>query len=265
LPKVKVSKKGEKYLTSLIDFAVDEKRGVEAYPGNPDEVLGVDDRVRLSEVEVLVRKRILNGHMLAGVTIQDPASTFIDHDVVIEQDVTILAGTHLEGATRVATGSAIGPDSVLRDAIIGKACKVQSSFIEQSQIGDRVSVGPFAHIRGGARLGDDVHLGNYAEVKNSNIGSGVKMHHFSYLGDADVGENTNIAAGSITCNWDGVNKHRTTIGRDVFIGCDTLLVAPVTVGSEAMTAAGAVVTKDVEAGGRVAGVPARPLPPKGGA
>jgi bifunctional UDP-N-acetylglucosamine pyrophosphorylase / glucosamine-1-phosphate N-acetyltransferase len=262
LPRVKPSKKGERYLTALIDMAVEEKRVVEAYPGPLDEVLGVDDRLRLSAVEAQLRRLILERHMLAGVTIVDPASTSIGTGVVLARDVTIHPQTHLSGETSVGEGTVLGPGTVLRNARVGQDAVIQASFVEDSSIGDRVRIGPFAHVRGGAQIGNDVELGNYAEVKNSNIGAGVKMHHFSYMGDADIGENSNIAAGSITCNYDGVRKHRTTIGRDVFIGCDTLLVAPVTVGSEALTAAGAVVTKDVAAGERVAGVPAKALAPK---
>ena len=199
--------------------------------------------------------------MLAGVTVVDPATTYIDAGVTIEADVTLLPNCYLQGRTRVASGCVIGPGTVLRNSALGRDCEVKQSVIEESQLGERVKVGPFAHVRGEARIGDDVHLGNYAEVKNSTLGSGIKMHHFSYLGDATVGAETNIAAGTITCNFDGVQKHRTTIGERAFIGCDTMLVAPIEVGDDAVTGAGAVVTRDVPAGGRVAGVPARPLPP----
>ncbi|MFN8618561.1 MAG: hypothetical protein U0837_15850 [Dehalococcoidia bacterium] len=202
---------------------------------------------------------MLERHMLNGVTIQDPATTYIDASVSIEADVTILPNCHLTGLSAVAAGAVIGPGTTLKNATIGDDTRVQSSVIEDSRIGARCRVGPYSHVRGGADISDDCELGNYAEVKNSNIGPGVKMHHFSYLGDADVGARANIAAGAITCNYDGVNKHRTTIGEDAFIGCDTMLIAPVTIGAGAFTATGAVVTRDVGPGETVAGVPAKPF------
>lgn len=261
---VPLSPKGEYYLTSLFAMAIAQSRTIAAVTADAEEVLGVDDRVRLSEVEGQARRRILEQHMRNGVTIIDPATTYIDADVAIEQDVTIYPGTHLQQHTRVATGAVIGPGAVLRNAIVGENCAIQSAVIEESRLGNRVRVGPFCHIRGNATLADDCELGNYAEVKNSVLGIGVKMHHFSYLGDADVGEHANIAAGAITCNYDGVHKHRTVIGDRAFIGCDTMMVAPVTIGADAFTATGAVVIRDVPPGERVAGVPARPLPRKEG-
>lgn len=254
------SAKGEYYLTHLLAMAHAEGRPGISIDSDAAEVLGVDDRVRLAEAEAHLRQRILKTHMLNGVTITDPATTYIDAAVTIAEDVTILPGCHLLGRTAIETDTVIGPGSTLRSAIIGPGTTVQTSVIEDSTIGANVTVGPFAHVRGGANIGDDCQLGNYAEVKNSVFGRGVKMHHFGYMGDANVGEYTNIAAGAITCNWDGVSKHRTTIGANVFIGCDTMLVAPVTLGDGAFTATGAVVTKDVPAGERVAGVPARPMP-----
>ena len=258
LPQVPVSPKGEHYLTHLIGAAA-SLRPAATVPAAAAEALGVDDRVKLAEAESLMRARILERHMLAGVTITDPANTYIDAAVKLAQDVTIHPGSHLQGATSVESGAVIGPASTLRNASIGAGTRVQSSVVEDSRIGARCNVGPFAHVRGNAILGDDCELGNYAEVKNSVLGSGVKMHHFSYMGDADIGARANIAAGSITSNFDGVRKHRTTIGEDAFIGCDTLLIAPVTIGAGAYTASGAVVTRDVEPGQTVAGVPARPF------
>lgn len=259
LPAIPLSPKGEYYLTDLVGIAA--AAGTPGVPvlSPPDEVTDFDDRRGLAEAERILRARILDRHMVNGVTITDPATTYIDAAVQIAQDVTILPNCYLHGRTTIATGSLIGPGATLRNAAIGQASTIQLSVIEDATLGDRVHAGPFAHVRGNARIGDDCRLGNYAEVKNSNLGRNVKMHHFSYLGDADVGDNANIAAGAITCNFDGVNKHRTTIGADAFIGCDTMLVAPITLGDRAVTAAGAVVTKDVPADGRVAGVPARPL------
>lgn len=260
--RVTVSPKGEYYLTALFAMAIEQGRSVAAISRDPAEVLGVDDRVRLAEVEAQVRRSILERHMLGGATIVDPATTYIDADAELGEDVTIYPQTHIKGATRIASGTSVGPGAVLQNATIGEDCVIQSAVIEESRLGNRVKVGPFCHIRGNADLSDDCELGNYAEIKNSILGVGVKMHHFSYLGDADVGEHVNIAAGSITCNYDGVHKHRTIIGDRAFIGCDTMMVAPVTIGADAFTATGSVVIRDVPDGERVAGVPAKPLPRK---
>jgi bifunctional UDP-N-acetylglucosamine pyrophosphorylase/glucosamine-1-phosphate N-acetyltransferase len=260
---IPASSRGEYYLTYLQSLAYVRGRPAVTFEGPTEELMGFDDRVGLAEAERLMRERILRRHMLAGVTITDPATTYIDALSTFEEDVTILPGCHITDASHAATGSVIGPSTTLRNVRLGADTAVRQSALEDSIIGARVSVGPFAHTRGGAVIGDDCEIRNYAEVKNSNIGSGVKMHHFSYLGDADVGDRANIAAGMVTCNYDGVAKHRTVIGADAFIGCDTMLVAPVTVGEGAMTAAGSVVTTDVPPGGRVAGVPARPMSAKG--
>ncbi len=262
LARLSPSETGEYYLTDLVAAAYAEGRPAVGVETSADELIGVDDRVALAQAESLLRERILRAAMAAGVTIVDPRSTYIDADVELEEDVTILPGCHLYGRSRVRTGSVLGPNTILRDAEVGRDCRIEASVVERSRIGERVRVGPFAHLRDGADIGDDCELGNYAEVKNSRLGPRVKMHHFSYIGDADVGEDTNIAAGTITCNFDGVRKHRTIIGKRVFIGSDTMLVAPVTLGDGSATGAGAVVTRDVPPGVRVVGVPARILPPK---
>ena len=254
------SDSGERYLTALAAMAAEQGGTITAVEVPADDALGVDDRRRLADAEAIMRHRIVDRLMEEGVTVRDPATTYIDAGVAIEADVTIEPGSHIRGRSRIATGSTIGPNTVLRNSSIGANSLVTQSTIEDSTIGDSVTVGPNAHVRGGTTIGDHCELGNYAEVKNSMVGKGVKMHHFSYLGDADVGPGVNYAAGAVTCNYDGVAKHRTTIGAGAFIGCDTMLVAPVTIGAGAVTGAGAVVTKDVGAGERVAGVPARPLP-----
>ncbi len=254
-----LSAKGEYYLTHLVSAAAALGNPAVPVTADPSEVVDFDDRRGLAAAERILRTRILDEHMLSGVTIADPATTYIDAGVSLEQDVTVLPNCYLQGATNVATGSVIGPGTTLRNATVGPDCRVQSSNVEDSKLGARVSVGPFAHVRGNANIGDDCYLGNYAEVKNSILGKGVKMHHFSYLADADVGDRANIAAGAITCNYDGERKHRTVIGAGAFIGCDTMLIAPISIGEGALTAAGSVVNADVPAGGRVAGVPARPL------
>lgn len=259
LPSLPLSAKGEYYLTYLVEAAAAQGTPGATRTADATEALGVDDRLKLSEAEAAMRRRILEAHMLAGVTVSDPATTYIDASVQIDADVTILPNTHLLGATRVAAGASIGPGSTLRDAVIGEESLVQASVIEDSVVGARCRVGPFSHVRGKAVIGDDCELGNYSEVKNSRVGVGVKMHHFSYMGDADIGARANIAAGAITCNFDGERKHRTVIGEGAFIGCDTMLVAPVTVGAGAFTATGAVVNRDVAPGQTVAGVPAKPF------
>lgn len=253
------SANGEYYLTDMVAIAASSGIPPMTVTADPVEVLGVDDRVKLAEAARIMRGRILERHMLAGVTIIDPATTYIDAAVRIERDVTILPNTLMQGATRVASGCSIGPATSLTNAVIGAESRVQNSVVENSRVGERTQIGPFAHLRENASVGDECEVHNYAEIKNSNIGNRVKMHHFSFIGDADVGDGTNIAAGVITCNYDGVKKNRTTIGRGVFIGSDSMLIAPVALGDGAFTGAGSVVTKDVPAGGRVAGVPARAI------
>ena len=259
ISQVPLSPKGEYYLTYLVGAAAASDRPAATATADPDEALGVDDRVKLAEAEAVMRRRVLEAHMLNGVTIQDPATTWIDAGVTIGVDTTVLPNTHIIGASTVAEDCVIGPGTTLRNAAIGQATTVDASVVEDSSIGARCRIGPMSHVRGGARIGDECQLGNYAEVKNSVFGRGVKMHHFSYMGDADVGDEANIAAGAITSNFDGVTKHRTTIGARAFIGCDTMLIAPVTIGEGAYTATGAVVTHDVAPGETVAGVPAKPF------
>jgi bifunctional UDP-N-acetylglucosamine pyrophosphorylase/glucosamine-1-phosphate N-acetyltransferase len=254
---VPLSGKGEYYLTHLAGVASREGCRPVAVDALPAEVLGVDDRVRLAEAERLMRERILRRHMEEGVTIADPATTYVDAAVELEPDTTLLPGCYLRGATRVAAGSVIGPGTTLQDTRVGHDSRIRASVCEGAVVGDRVTIGPFGHLRSGAVIGDDCELGNYAEVKNSTLGRGVKMHHFSYVGDAQVGDGANISAGLITCNYDGVAKHRTVIGKGAFVGSDTMLVAPVTVGDGAVTGAGSVVIRDVPAGAKVVGAPAR--------
>ena len=254
------SSTGEYFLTDLLAIAVEQGQDVETVAAAPDETLGINDRSQLAVAAQTLRHRINTDHMLSGVTIVDPASTYIDADVNIGQDSTILPGTHLQGATTVGAGCCIGPNSRIVDSAIGDACRVEYSVIEQARMDRGSEVGPFGHLRPGAHLGEDVHMGNFGEVKNSRLGRGVKMGHFSYIGDATVGENVNVGAGTITCNFDGVSKNRTTLGDDVFLGSDTLLVAPVTLGARARTGAGAVVTRDVEEDTLVYGVPAKRPP-----
>jgi bifunctional UDP-N-acetylglucosamine pyrophosphorylase/glucosamine-1-phosphate N-acetyltransferase len=250
---------GEYYLTDLVGIAGAQGRMVATVTGSLDETIGINNRVQLAEVEQLLRQRILEKHMYAGVTIIDPATTYISAGVEIGQDTVILPGTMISGATRIGANCRIGPQSIIEHSIIGDDCVVRQSVLEETTFEDGVSIGPFSHCRPGAYLARGVRMGNFGEVKNSYIGPETDMHHFSYVGDATLGEQVNIGAGTVTCNYDGVRKNRTIVGNGAFIGSDTMLVAPVTVGEHAITGAGSVVKHDVPAGAIVAGVPARLL------
>jgi bifunctional UDP-N-acetylglucosamine pyrophosphorylase/glucosamine-1-phosphate N-acetyltransferase len=251
-------KHGEYYLTDLVELAVAEGEPVATKAADATEVMGLDDRVKLARAEALMRQRINEGWMLAGVTLLDPASIFIEVLVEIGQDTVIYPNTHLRGATAIGPNCRIGPNTIICDSTIGNRCVIEASVVEEATVEDDVDVGPFAHLRKGAHLAKGVHVGNFGEIKNSYLGPGTKMGHFSYLGDATLGANVNVGAGTITCNYDGERKHPTVIEDDVFIGSDTMLVAPVKVGKGAKTGAGAVVTRDVPPGEVVYGVPARP-------
>jgi bifunctional UDP-N-acetylglucosamine pyrophosphorylase/glucosamine-1-phosphate N-acetyltransferase len=250
--------KNEYYLTDVVALANADGRVVIPVEGeDADELIGINTRVHLAEAEAAFQRRITRQHMLNGVTIIDPSSTYIETDVVIGQDTVIHPNTYLYGKTVVGEDCRIGPNSMLYDATVGNDCTVYASVIQQSTLDNHVDMGPFVRVRNGAHLGDGVHMGNFGEIKNSQLGPGVKMGHFSYLGDADVGANANIGAGTITCNYNGVTKNRTVIGEGAFIGSDTMLVAPVEIGAGAQTGAGAVVKRSVPAGKVAVGVPAR--------
>ncbi|HEX2923645.1 MAG TPA: bifunctional UDP-N-acetylglucosamine diphosphorylase/glucosamine-1-phosphate N-acetyltransferase GlmU [Chloroflexota bacterium] len=259
LPKLKKSAKGEYYLTDLVAEAVCQGRRVLATVADDEtEVMGVNDRSQLADADRVMRDRICKELMASGVTIIDPANTYIGKDVKIGVDSVILPGTHLRGNTVVGERCEIGPNSIVDDSSIGNDCRVIASMLEQSRVADHVSIGPFSHLRPGAVIASNARLGNYAEVKNSSIGEGVQMHHFSYIGDAEIGEGTNIGAGTITCNFNNKGeKHRTKVGKHVFLGSDTMLRAPIEIGDGAATGAGSVVTRNVPPGVTVFGVPAR--------
>jgi bifunctional UDP-N-acetylglucosamine pyrophosphorylase/glucosamine-1-phosphate N-acetyltransferase len=252
---------GELYLTELVRLARGDDRAVACLEVEDDgSLLGINDRLELADAQVELRLRINERHMRAGVTIVDPASAWIDAGVTIAEDVVVEPGVILSGATEVARDARIRTGSQVVDSTIGERTVVWASVIEASVIGHDVTVGPFAHVRAGSTIETGVQLGNYAEVKNSRLGAGTKSHHFSYLGDADVGAGVNIGAGTITANFDGQRKHRTRIGDAAFIGSDTTLRAPVEVGAGAYTGAGSVVTRDVPPGMLAVGVPARIRP-----
>lgn len=251
---------GEYYLPDLVPMAV-AAGGVSVLPAPaPDEVQGVNTRVQLAAAGRLMQARINEAHMLDGVTIVDPATTYLEPGVRIGQDTVIYPNTHLRGETEIGNACEIGPDSEIAASTVGDRTRVTRSVVERSRIGRGCLVGPFAHLRRDAVLEDGAEIGNYAEVKNSIIGAGAVSHHVSYIGDSSVGARTNIGAGAVTCNFDGVRKHHTVIGEDVFVGSDTMLCAPVTLGNGSATGAGAVVTHDVAPGALVVGIPAREKP-----
>jgi bifunctional UDP-N-acetylglucosamine pyrophosphorylase/glucosamine-1-phosphate N-acetyltransferase len=260
LHRIKMSPKGEYYLTDTVELALKDNLPVQAtVMDDAEETIGVNTRVHLSEVEAGMRVRINRVHMLNGVTMMDPASTYIEAGVKIGKDTIIMPNTYLHGKTEIGEGNLIGPNSIVRDSKIGNRCKVLASVVDGALLEDDVDIGPFARLRKGAHLMSHVHMGNFGEVKDSTLGPGVKMGHFSYIGNTTIGTDTNIGAGTITCNYDGVKKHATEIGENVFIGSDTMLVAPIKIGDGARTGAGAVVTKDVPADTLVVGVPARAI------
>ncbi len=262
LPQVPRSASGEYYHTALVALAASESgvpQPVITVVAPPESALGVNDRVDLARAEALLRDRIVQAHQRAGVTVVDPATTWIEPTVEIEPDARIEPFTILRGRTRIAAGACVGPHAVVRDSVIGPESVVVASVLEEAVLGARVHVGPYSHLRPGTVVEDDVHIGNFAELKNAHVGRETRIGHVSYIGDAVLGERVNIGAGTITCNFDGRAKHRTEIEDDAFIGSDTMLVAPVRVGRGARTGAGSVVTKDVPPEATVVGVPARPI------
>jgi bifunctional UDP-N-acetylglucosamine pyrophosphorylase/glucosamine-1-phosphate N-acetyltransferase len=252
---------GEYYLTDLIGSASAQEHVIATVSGILDETMGINDRVQLANAEQLLRQRILERHMYAGVTIIDPATTYIDDEVQIGIDTVILPGTMITGGTTIGSSCRIGPATTIDQSVLGERCIVRNSALEGVTLEEDVSIGPFSHCRPGAHLARGVRMGNFVEVKNSYVGAETDIHHFSYLGDATVGDHVNIGAGTITSNYNGITKqkYRTTIGSGAFIGCDTILVPPVTIGDQAMTGAGAVVNKDVPPHALVVGIPARLL------
>jgi bifunctional UDP-N-acetylglucosamine pyrophosphorylase/glucosamine-1-phosphate N-acetyltransferase len=253
-------KKGEYYLTDIVEIAIKDNLPVQAVVHDDFiETIGINTRVHLSEAESAMRMRINREHMLNGVSMMDPASTYIETGVKIGRDTTIMPNTYIHGNTVIGGKNVIGPNSIIRDTTIGNGCKILASVMEGAVLEDDVDMGPFARLRKGAHLMNHVHMGNFGEVKDSTLHEGVKMGHFSYIGNANVGAHTNIGAGTITANYDGEKKHKTVIGEDVFIGSDTMLIAPLTLGDGARTGAGAIVTKNVPDDTLVVGMPARAI------
>jgi len=253
-------KKDEYYLTDIVEIAV--KGGVPVQAVVHDdfmETIGINTRVHLSEAEAAMQMRINREHMLNGVSMMNPAVTYIEAGVEIGKDTLLMPNTYLQGKTEIGEGNVIGPNTIIRDTKIGNRCKLLSCVMEGAILEDDIDMGPFARLRKGAHLKSHVHMGNFGEVKDSTLSEGVKMGHFSYIGNATIGANTNIGAGTITANYDGEKKNPTEIGEDVFLGSDTMLVAPIKLGDGARTGAGAVVTKNVPEDTLVVGMPARAI------
>jgi bifunctional UDP-N-acetylglucosamine pyrophosphorylase / glucosamine-1-phosphate N-acetyltransferase len=254
---------GEIYLTELVALARSDGRVVASVDVIDDgRLLGINDRAQLAQAEWDLRGEINEGWMLRGVTMRDPSTVYIDATVDLDEDVTLEPDVIIRGRTRIGRGTVIGPGSQVVNSAIGRDCTVWASVVEGSDVEDDVRIGPFAHLRAGTSVGSGAEIGNYAETKNARLGAGVRQHHVSYLGDAELGPGTNVGAGTITANYDGRSKHRTIVGKGVFLGVDTMLVAPVEVGDGAKTGAGAVVLNDVPAGKLAVGVPARIREPR---
>ncbi len=251
---------GEHFVTDLVALAVADGLRVEAVTLNSVRpCIGVNTRAQLAKAEQEMQQRLRQQAMDAGVTMADPSTVYLDATVGFAPDVTILPNTTLSGTTSIAEGAVLGPNAQISDTLVGPGAVIGSAVINGSSIGIGAQVGPFTLIRAGSTIEDGAHIGAHVEIKASRIGKGTHVGHFSYVGDAVLGENVNIGAGTVTCNYDGQNKHVTTIGDGAFIGSGSMLVAPISIGAGALTGAGAVVTKDVGPGERVAGVPARQI------
>lgn len=237
---------GEYYLPDVIEILKSNGETVTAFQTDDfEETLGVNDRIALSQAEIILKKRINEYHMRNGVSLIDPDHTYIESDVTIGQDTVIYPGTIIKGNTQIGEDCIIGPNSEIKNCEIGSRTVIRQSVAHESRIGSDVNIGPFAHIRPNSELMDEVKVGNFVEIKKSVFGKGSKASHLSYIGDAEVGNDVNIGCGSITVNYDGVNKHLTKIEDGVFIGCNSNLIAPVTVGKNAYVAAGSTITEDV--------------------
>lgn len=258
LQQIPIAGRGEFYLTSLAEMASQQNLGIETLEvDQPSEILGVNDRVQMASAVAALYTRIREGWMRQGVTMIDPTTTFIDAPAQLGQDTLVYPNTMVLGPSRVGTECTLGPGSVIRDSQIGDRCRVTASHVEGAVLEEDVEMGPFSHLRPGAYIERGVHLGNFCEVKNSRLGQGSAMGHFGYVGDATVGAGVNLGAGAVTCNYDGVEHQNTVIEDGAFIGSDTMLIAPVRVGENSITAAGSVVTSDVPPARLAVGVPAK--------
>ncbi len=250
----------EYYLTDIV--ALLSERGERINPvlyGDDASLLGVNDRSELARARATMNGRLCDRHMRDGVTILDPATTYLEPEITIGRDTVLYPNTSISRLSEIGEGCTIGPNARLSNARVADGAEIRESVVIDSAIGSGARIGPFAHVRGESLVAGDVRVGNFVELKNANLERGAKVSHLSYVGDANVGEDANVGAGTITCNFDGIRKNRTTIGKRAMIGSNSSLVAPVEIGDDALTGAGSVVTKDVPAGERVAGNPARPL------
>ena len=254
---------GEYYLTDVVALLQSSERAVRAVVVDEVEMAGVNSRAQLAEATASLYRRAAERWLDEGVTIVDPSVTYIDSTVTIEPDVTLLPFTFLEGETTVASGAQVGPQARIIDSSVGQNARVTFSVVRSSELGPETSVGPFASLRPGTKLGRGAELGTFVETKNTVLGADSDAHHLAYLGDAEIGEGVNIGAGTITCNWDGQNKHKTVVDDDAYIGSDTMLVAPVHIGKRGATGAGSVVRGDVPDDALAVGVPARVIEGKG--
>lgn len=240
---------GEYYLTDVIGILRQDGERVEvAVADDPEEAAGVNDRIGLAAAEAIMRRRINRRHMAAGVTLIDPEATYIEADAVIGRDTVVWPGSVIRGRSVIGEGCEIGPQADITDSKVGRGSKVNRSVLLEAEAGERVTIGPFAYLRPGTRLADGVKVGDFVEIKNSSIGAGSRVPHLSYVGDAEIGADVNIGCGVITANYDGVAKNRTVIGDGAFIGSNSNLIAPVTVGREAFVVAGSTITGDVKDG-----------------
>ena len=253
------NKSGELYLTDVLETIGKRSRAVTYRLRYMEESNLVNDRAQLAVAEEILRRRILDAHMREGVTVRDPASTHIEASVEIGRDTVILPGTILRGGTRIGTDCVIGPNTDLQDTLVGDGALVEHSVGRGAEVGDGASVGPYSFLRPGTVLEGEAKVGAYCEVKNSRVGEGSKVPHLSYIGDAVIGAGANLGAGTITANYDGVNKYQTTLGDGAFTGVNTTLIAPVEIGEDAYTGAGAVINKDVPPGKLAVGSPARAI------
>jgi bifunctional UDP-N-acetylglucosamine pyrophosphorylase/glucosamine-1-phosphate N-acetyltransferase len=237
---------GEYYLPDVIEILKKNGEIISAYQTPSfDETIGVNDRVALAEAERIMKHRVNEHWMRQGVTIIDPNNTYISTDCTIESDTVLYPGTVIQGTTHIESGCTIGPNTEIKNSTIGQDTVIRQSVVYNSKVGKNVSVGPFAHIRPDSTISNDVRIGNFVEIKKSNMGKGSKASHLSYIGDADVGRDVNFSCGAVTVNYDGKNKFKTVIEDGAFIGCNANLIAPVTVGKDALVAAGSTITDDV--------------------
>ncbi len=239
---------GEEYLPDVVGILAGDGQRISAVVAPADETAGVNDRVQLAAAHRLYNTRLLEAHMRAGVTVVDPLTTWVDAEVTIEPDAVLLPSTELTGATTIGAGAMVGPQVTLTDTSVGAGARLDRCVATQAAIGAEVTIGPYAYLRPGTVLADGVHIGTYVELKNADVGEGTKIPHLSYVGDATIGEHTNIGAATVFVNYDGVDKHHTTIGSHARTGADNMFVAPVEVGDGAYTAAGSVITHDVPPG-----------------